>query len=528
MSRFLLAGLALCLLTPGALHAQDAGTTRYWIVVGTDGGAETAPTPRAIARRALRASEHAPVRPDRGVNPAAVARLRALGVEPLHASRWLGAVSAELTPDQALAVAALPDVRSMRRTARLVEQGARSLAPFAVPAVGGVFVSYGPSAPQLELVRADEAIEAGRRGAGVLFGILDTLFDFGHPALAHIGAAGRLRGYQNLIGGTQSNYHGLATASIAVGLHDGQLVGPAYDADVIAATTEFAPTETHAEEDAYVAGLEWMEAQGADVVSVSLGYSAFDPGEGDFTYADMDGNTTAVTRASDIAVSLGVSVVVAAGNEGNDAWQYITAPADADSVITVGAAFADGTRVGFSSIGPTVDGRIKPDVAALGSGVYVAEPGGGEQFGGGTSYATPMVAGIVAQMIGARPSLTPIQIRTALRNTASRAGAPTNDLGWGVVDAVAAFAAATAVEAPPAGAPAWSLRPTVAQAGRTVTLVSGADAATDLLLVDVLGRRVATWRAEAGRSSVTVPRLPPGTYFAVVPGGPALRLVVTR
>ncbi len=527
MLRLPLAVLALCLLAAPARTAA-AQTARYWIVVGTDGGAETPATPRALARRALRASEHAPAHPDRGVSPTAVAHLRALGVEPLHASRWLGAVSAELTPEQAAAVAALPEVRSMRRTARLVEQGAQSFAPFAVPAASDVFVSYGPSAAQLQLVRADAAIEAGRRGAGVLFGILDTLFDFDHPALAHIGAAGRLRGYQNFIGGSQSNYHGLATTSIAVGLHDGQLVGPAYDADLIAGTTEFAPTETHAEEDAFVAGLEWMEAQGADVVSVSLGYSTFDPGEGDFTYADMDGNTTAVTRASDFAVSLGVSVVVAAGNEGNDPWHYITAPADADSVITVGAAYANGTRVGFSSVGPTFDGRIKPDVAALGSGVYVARFGGGEEFGGGTSYATPMVAGVVAQLLGARPSLTPIQIRTALRSTASRAAAPTNDLGWGVIDAVAAFAAATTAEAPPAGVAAWSLRPNVAQAGRALTLTSGADAATDLYLVDVLGRRVATWRAEAGRSSVTVPRLPPGTYFAVVPGGPALRLVVTR
>ena len=534
MSRFALARLALawCLLTPIAARAQTvtAPTARYWIVVGTDGGADAAVTPRAAARRALRASEHAPAHPDRHVNPAAVARLRALGVEPRHESRWLGAVSADLTPAQAAAVAALPEVRSVRRTARLAEQGSVSYAPFDVPAASPVFVSYGPSAPQLALVRADEALDAGRRGAGVLFGILDTLFDFDHPALAHIGAAGHLRGYQNFIGGDQSSYHGLATTSIALGLDDGQLVGPAYDADLIAGTTEFAPTETHAEEDAFVEGMEWMEAQGADVVSVSLGYSTFDPGEGDFTYADMDGNTTAVTRASDIAVSLGVAVVVAAGNEGNDPWQYITAPADADSVITVGAAYADGTRVGFSSIGPTFDGRIKPDVAALGSGVYVAEPGGSEEFGGGTSYATPMVAGVVAQMLGARPALTPIQIRTALRSTASRAANPTNDLGWGVIDAVAAFTAATTAEAPPTGAGVWSLRPTVVRARGTVTLTAATDAATTLQIVDVLGRRVAAWRVEAGaaRATVAVPNLPPGTYFAVVPDGPALRLVIVR
>ena len=521
--------LALVLALCPAARAQDAA--RYWIVAGTEGGATVAPTPRAVARRALRGSVHAPAHPDRGVSPAILDALTGMGIAPRHTSRWLGAVSADLTPAQAAAVADLPGVRDVRRTARLAEQDEPAATPLARPVLSPVFV-YGPSAAQLAAVRADAAIEAGRRGAGVLFGILDTRFDFGHPAMAHIPAAGRLRGVQDFIGGAQTNFHGLACSSIALGLRDGQLVGPAHEAAVLAATTEFAPTETHAEEDAFVAGLEWMEAQGADVVSVSLGYSIFDPGQGDFTYADMDGNTALVTRAADMAVSLGVAVVVAAGNEGNSSWRYITAPADADSVITVGAATSAGTRASFSSVGPTFDGRTKPDVAALGVGVYVAEPGGGQEFGSGTSYAAPMVAGVVAQMLGARPSLTPIQIRDALRATASRAATPTNDLGWGIVDAVRAFMA-TNTEAPAPGAPsAWRLAPNVARPGRTltITVASGVPQAVTVSLVDLLGRRVAEWTVPAGaaQATVRVPELPAGTYFAVVPDASALRLVVVR
>jgi subtilisin family serine protease len=521
--------LALVLALLPAAHAQDAA--RYWIVAGTEGGATTAPTPRAEARRALRGSAHAPAHPDRGVSPVVLDALGAMGIVPRHTSRWLGAVSADLTPAQAEAVAALPGVQSVRRTARLAEQGEPTATPLAAPVLSPVLV-YGPSAAQLQAVRADVAIEAGRRGAGVLFGILDTRFDFGHPALAHIPAGGRLRGVQDFIGGMQENFHGLACSSIALGLRDGQLVGPAHEASVLAGTTEFAPTETHAEEDAFVEGLEWMEAQGADVVSVSLGYSVFDPGQGDFTYADMDGNTTLVTRAADMAVSLGVAVVVAAGNEGNGSWRYITAPADADSVITVGAATSGGTRASFSSVGPTFDGRIKPDVAALGVNVYVAEPGGGQQFGNGTSYAAPMVAGVVAQMLGARPSLTPIQVRNALRRTASQSASPTNELGWGVVDAVGAFSA-TNTEAPAPGVPtAWRLTPNVARPGRSLalTVASGVQEAVTVSLVDLLGRRVAEWTVPAGASQATVrvPDVPPGTYFAVVPDASALRLVVVR
>ncbi|HEX9951106.1 MAG TPA: S8 family serine peptidase [Rubricoccaceae bacterium] len=520
--------LALVLALLPSARAQDPA--RYWIVAGTDGGAETAPTPRAEARRALRGSVHAPAHPDRGVSPAILDALAGMGIAPRHTSRWLGAVSADLTPAQVAAVAALPGVRSVRRTARLAEQDEPAATPLARPALSPVFV-YGPSAAQLQAVRADAAIEAGRRGAGVLFGILDTRFDFGHPAMAHIPSTGRLRGVQDFIGGAQENYHGLACSSIALGLRDGELIGPAHEATVLAGTTEFAPTETHAEEDAFVEGLEWMEAQGADVVSVSLGYTTFDDG-GDFTYADMDGNTTLVTRAADMAVSLGVAVVVAAGNEGNSSWHYIAAPADADSVITVGASTISGTRASFSSVGPTFDGRIKPDVAALGVGVYVAEPGGGQEFGNGTSYATPMVAGVVAQMLGARPSLTPIQVRDALRATASQSTTPTNELGWGVIDAVRAFTA-TNTEAPAPGVPSeWRLTPNVARPGRSLrlTVASGVTQAVTVSLVDLLGRRVAEWTVPAGAAEATVrvPEVPAGTYFAVVPDASALRLVVVR
>ena len=525
MSRLVLAAFVV-LVSVAPAGAQTA--ERYWIVVGTDGGAEVAPTERALARRALRASAEAPTRPDRDVNPAALAALRAAGVVPVHTSRWLGAVSADLTPEQAAAVGALPDVREVRRTARLVSQGAASLAPYA-EARPLVFIDYGPSAAQMRFVRADEAVAAGRTGVGVLFGVLDTLFDFDHPVLRHIPTSGRLVGQRNLIGGTQTNYHGLATSSIALGNRDGVLVGPAHGARVLAGTTEFAPTETHAEEDAFVAGLEWMEREGVDVVSVSLGYSTFDAPQASYRYQDMNGNTAIVTRAADMAVALGVVVVVSAGNEGASAWRYITAPADGDDVITVGAATSGRTRASFSSVGPTFDGRTKPDVAALGVSVYVAARGGGAEFGNGTSYSAPMVAGVAAQMLGARPSLTPAQVRDALRRTASRAATPDNELGWGVIDAVAALAVATASEGTPGGASAWSLAPSVARSGQVLTLTTGAAEPVSVDVLDVLGRRVATWTLTgSAQARVVVPPLRPGVYFARVPGAPALRFTVVR
>jgi len=228
-------------------------------------------------------------------------------------------------------------------------------------------------------------------------------------------------------------------ASIAVGFDEGNLIGPCYGGSVLAATTEFAPTETNQEEDNFVQGLEWLESQGVDVVNTSLGYNEFDAGERSYTTADLDGDTAVTTRAVDIAASLGVIVVTSAGNEGDDPWGFITTPADADSAIAVGAVNAELQIAGFSGRGPTADGRTKPDVVAMGVSVQNASSPAGYSQGNGTSFSSPLVAGVVCQMLQMNPELTPIQVRDILRNTASRTNNPDNTYGWGIIDAEAAI-----------------------------------------------------------------------------------------
>ncbi|OZC04367.1 S8 family serine peptidase [Rubricoccus marinus] len=524
--------LALFSLVGVSASAQEAA--RYWIVVG-ETVAAPAPSPEAAARRALRGTA-APS--DRTLAPEARAELLAHGVVPLVESRWLGAVSAALTAEQRAAVAALPFVREVRPVGRFVPAEA-DRAPLAEPlafvsmtaplAPWGAMPKAGPSLAQLASVGADRLLDAGYDGTGVTVGFLDTLYDFDHPALTHIGVSGRLAGVEDFTGPRQqSSFHGLAVSSITLGGAEGMLLGPARGARVLAATTEYAPTETHAEEDNFVAGLEWLEAQGVDVVNISLGYSTFDAGEGDFTYADMDGNTTLVTRAADAAASRGVVIVTSAGNEGNSAWQYITAPADADSVITVGATRPGGIRATFSSTGPTADGRIKPDVMAQGTNMVTATRGGAySTTGQGTSYSAPLVTGVVAQLLQARPSLTPIQVREALRSTASQASAPDNLMGWGVVNGPAALAVATALETPPESL--WRVGPSPVRAGSPLTVDTPEPLA--LAVLDVLGRRVAEIPAGArGRQTVLAPDLPSGLYFVWPEGGalPAQRLVIVR
>ncbi|MBU1936733.1 S8 family peptidase, partial [bacterium] len=205
---------------------------------------------------------------------------------------------------------------------------------------------------------------------------------------------------------------------------------------LICGKTEDVRSETPVEEDYYVAGLEWAEDLGADVVSSSLGYIAW------YTFEDMDGNTAVTTIAVDIAVSRGIVVCTAAGNERDDPWGHIISPADADSVIAVGAVDSYGIISDFSSPGPTYDGRTKPEVCAQGVETYAAVPWFGTDGYwrvSGTSLSTPIVAGICVLLLEAHPDWTPIQLREALLMTANQASSPDNDYGWGIPDGVAAL-----------------------------------------------------------------------------------------
>ncbi len=242
----------------------------------------------------------------------------------------------------------------------------------------------------------------------------------------------------------------------------------------------------------------------------------------------MDGNTTLVTRAADLAAALGIVVVASAGNEGDGSWHYITAPADADSVITVGAVRADSTRASFSSFGPTSDGRIKPDVAAMGVNVWLARPGNDYGMGNGTSFSAPAVAGVVAQILQANPALDPIAVRDVLRATAGQADDPDNERGWGVVNAAAAVQQAIVLSTEdPVAAPVEAvLYPAIVPRGReslTMRLTgTGAAEPVTLRLYDVLGRSVAVLYdgpPRLGPMPLALPSLPAGVYFYRFTGG---------
>jgi hypothetical protein len=306
---------------------------------------------------------------------------------------------------------------------------------------------YGNSYTQLIQIMVPPLHDLGYSGAGILIGVLDTGFRKDHVAVSGLDIIAEHdfvfddddTQYDPSNPDDYSDSHGTAVLSLMAGNAVGELIGPAFGASFLLGKTEDTRSETPIEEDYWVEGIEWMESQGADIVSSSLGYTRFDDDTG-YEFSDLDGNTAVTTIAADAAAVLGVLVVNAAGNERNGEWGHIITPADGDSVAAIGAVDSQGALASFSSPGPTYDGRTKPDVCAMGVGNYIALNVDTVSFtnGNGTSYATPLVAGASALILEAQSQWTAMDVLDGLKATASQSDSPDNDYGWGIINALRA------------------------------------------------------------------------------------------
>ena len=373
-------------------------------------------------------------------------------------SRWLNAISVYATREQAGLITALPCVARLEAVAharRIEPVDLRPVEPPAQPTGGerGERVDYGLSTVQLEQINLLALHDAGYTGQGVIVGILDTGFERSHAAFNFgLHALNVIAEYDFVDddGNTQiepgdpssQHNHGTLILGCLGAYKPGELVGGAYDASFVLAKTEDTTGEYPAEEDNYVAGLEFLEANGVDMQTSSLGYIDW------YTQADLDGQTAVTTIAVNISTSLGIHHCNAAGNEyhdSNPSTSSLIAPSDAFQVITCGAVESSGEIAGFSSDGPTADGRVKPELLALGSGTDTVDPYSttGYTTASGTSLSTPLVACAVACLIEARPYWTVDQMREHLFETADyyvEHGTydPLYVYGYGVVNAFAA------------------------------------------------------------------------------------------
>ncbi len=378
----------------------------------------------------------------------AAERIAHAGATVRRSSRWLHAVSATL-PTAALA--ALSRERFLRHVQPLGRwrlpppelDRAPPLAPVAVdtcPAFGDP--TYGSSEMPYRLLRLRPLADAGIDGAGVRIAILDAGFNTLHPAFTGVTVTAQhdfvfgdsvVRDEANDAPG--AHFHGTAVWSLFAGLMPGRLVGVARGARYLLAKTEDIRSETRVEEDHYVAALEWADSIGVDIASSSLGYLDFDTGF-NYTPSQLNGDVAVTTVAADSAAARGILVVTAAGNRG-PGFRTIDTPGDADSVVTVGAEDSLGTITGFSSRGPTADGRLKPDLTAPGLDVCTVT---GTSLGrlAGTSFATPLLAASAALIKQLNPTIGPIALRDALRAHATNRAAPDSVRGWGRPDVSAA------------------------------------------------------------------------------------------
>ena len=310
-------------------------------------------------------------------------------------------------------------------------------------------LNYGSSLTQMDLINAPMAHDSGYKGQGILIALLDAGVDnLSHPAFDSLRARG-IRTYDfvnhDTIVGDQSGqmgqgWHGTMTLSLVGGYRPGSLISPAFRSKYLIAKTENTDSETPLEEDNWIAAAEWADSLGADIITSSLGYIAMDGGSShSYDWTWMNGDSCVITIGADLAVNKGIVVCNSAGNEGFHATHNtLGAPSDGDSVICVGSVNSPSkSRSSFSSVGLSVDGRIKPDVCAMGANNYVAGTGAGNTgytSGSGTSFSCPMTAGAVAVILSANPGLTPMQILQILRQTADSSATPNRLRGWGLIN----------------------------------------------------------------------------------------------
>jgi hypothetical protein len=299
---------------------------------------------------------------------------------------------------------------------------------------------YGYAYTQINQINGIPLHQDGYRGKGMVIAQLDAGYlDVPQQVLFDsLRADGRLLGTRDFVHpGSTSVYnesnHGRMVLSCMAANDRGVMIGTAPKASYWLLRTEDVSSESVLEEYNWISGSEYADSVGADIINSSLGYTAFNNPVDSYSYGDLNGKTAVSTRGAEIAASKGILVVNSAGNSGTDSnFPWIGAPSDGDSVLTVGAVTSNGTRASFSSIGPTADGRIKPTIMAMGQATTVADATNGILYANGTSFSSPIIAGMSACLWEAHPQATNMQVIEALKASASKYNSPDDMMGWGI------------------------------------------------------------------------------------------------
>jgi len=391
---------------------------------------------------------------DLPVDPVYINTILSYGFELLNRSKWFNSITV-YTDDSTLldSIKALPfvlgvDTLGKVKTSQEFQDKVIGVDKWDSEQVGLPSVTasavYGQGFNQIAMLSGDILHGIGYNGEGLTIAVIDAGFRDAdiNPAFNHLFTSGRVLGTWDFVDGNDSVYdngqHGLWVLSIIASNISGVLVGVAPAASFYLLRTENTSSEYLIEEDNWVSAAEYADSAGVDIITTSLGYKTFSDTNMNHSYADMDGNSTRISRGADKAAGKGMLIVNSAGNAGSSSWQYIVAPADGDSVLAVGSVDENENYSSFSSTGPSSDGRVKPNVAAMGEGTTTITTSGGTQTGSGTSFAAPLIAGLAACLWQAHPNAGSMEVFNAIQQSASQYSNPDDLLGYGIPNFMAA------------------------------------------------------------------------------------------
>ena len=382
---------------------------------------------------------------DYEVSPIYLDSVRAMGAKVLHTSRWLNAATVQMPSSHASALHQCSFIQAIELT-----RGAKdSIDISSISLRKHAANSSTPSDPSPLLSEAQHSVynllplhQAGYKGQGIRIGLADGGF-YNADSLSSL-PLDQWLGYADFTDdeddffGKNGNHGTMCLTTIMARSDSYQ--GAATEAEYFLFRTEEHDTESPKEIDNWVAAIEMADSMGLHIVSTSLGYTTFDNKEYNLSYADMDGHTSHGAQAALIAAKKGMLLVIAMGNDGNKDWHYLSTPGDADSILTVGAVDIFRSIADFSSFGPSADGRVKPEVCAVGKQTALIDPNNGYVINSnGTSFACPLLAGMAACLWSALPNATNMEIRERIIRSADRYTAPHEQYGYGIPDAWLAY-----------------------------------------------------------------------------------------
>lgn len=438
---FLLAGLLLILQS----NAQDF----YWVGFSDKNNTEfSISQPESfLSERAIqrRLNQNIPIDSlDLPVNSNYIDSVLNIGATYVHQSKWLNGITVQTNQHSFKEnVSRLPFVKEIQLTKPAIQtkSAINKFIEFKLADPAPIDTSkYGESVFQTGILNGQFLHNQNFKGQGMHIAVLDAGFLNAdkYEAFDSLWQNNQILGTRDFVEPDSeifdTHYHGMSVLSCIGGNVPGRLLGTAPKASFWLLRSEDGSSEFIIEEDNWVAAAEFADSAGVDVINSSLGYYMFDDSAMNHTYSDMDGNTTRVTRAANIAASKGMLVFSSAGNEGNDPWKYIIAPSDGDSVIGVGAVDKNGTPAPFTSFGPASDNETKPNISAIGWKTYLQRSNGSLGYANGTSFSSPVMAGMATCLWQANPTAMAWQVKLALEQSAHLYNNPDSLLGFGIPD----------------------------------------------------------------------------------------------